>query len=60
MASVDNVLAPHILNWIYSEGFDVIKTADEVPKAILNAVAMLESMSEIDSTCKNNTRVVTM
>ena len=53
MVSLDNVLAPNILDWIYSEGFDEVKIPDEVLEAILNGVALLESMSESDSVCKN-------
>ena len=45
MASLDYVLAPHILDWMYSEGFDEVKIPDEVLEAILNGVAMLESES---------------
>ena len=56
MASSDNVLAPYILDWIYSEGFDEAT----VLEAILNCVAMLESASKSDSMCKNNGRMVTM
>jgi len=48
-----------ILDWTYSDGFDEIKIPDEVLEAILNSVAMVKSGSEIDSTCKNNSRVVT-
>ena len=54
MASIDDVLAPHILNWISSEDFD------EVMEAILDGVTMLESAGKIDSMCKNNGRVATM
>ena len=34
--------------------------SDEVSEAILNGVAMLESVSKSDSMCKSNTRMVTM
>ena len=60
MAIVDDVLAPHILDRIYSEGFGEVTVPDEVLEAILNTVAMLESMSKSDSTCKNNGIVVIM
>ena len=38
MASLDNVLAPLILDWIYSKGFDKVTIPDEIPEAILNIV----------------------
>ena len=47
-------LAPHILDWIYSEGFDKVT----IPETKLNGVAMLENASESGSACKNNGRVV--
>ena len=39
-------LLPHILDWIYSDGFDKVTIPDEVPEAILNGVAVLESARE--------------
>ena len=39
-------------------GFDEVTIPNMVPEAILNGVAMLESVSESGSTCKNNWRVV--
>ena len=54
MASLDDVLALHILDCIYRKDFE------KVVEAILNGVAMLQSASESDSTCKNNGKVVTM
>ena len=58
--NLDDILAPHILDWIYSEGFDDIIIPGEVPETIPNGVAMLESVSDIDSMCKNNWKMVTM
>ena len=58
MASLDDVLAPHILDWIHSESFDKAKISDEVREAILEGLAVLESASESDSMCNNNGRVV--
>ena len=49
-------LAPHILDWIYSEGFDEVT----IPETILNGVAMLDNVSESGSACKNNGIVVIM
>ena len=40
MASLDDVLAPHILDRIYSEGFDKVNISDKVLGVILNDVAM--------------------
>jgi len=60
IASLDDVLAPHILDWIYSEGFDEAIIPNNVPEAILNGVAKLESVSESDTMCNNNWKVVTM
>ena len=60
MASSDNVLAPHSLEWIYNEGFDNVAILDKILEAMLSGVALLESMSENDSMCKNNGSVVTM
>ena len=51
-------LAPHILDWIYSEGFGEVTIPDKALEAKLKSVAMLESASENDSTFKNNERVV--
>ena len=56
MTGVDNVLAPHILDWIYIKGFGEVKNPDKVLEAILNGVTMLESASKIDGTCNNNSR----
>ena len=53
-------LAPHILDWIYSEGFDEVTIPNVVPETILDGVAVLESANENGSTCKNNGRVVIM
>ena len=60
MASSDNVLAPHSLEWIYNEGFDNVMILDKVLEAILSGATLLESMSESDSMCKNNGGVITM
>ena len=60
MASLDDVLAAHVLDWIYNDGFEEVTIPDEVPEAILNGVILLESVCKSDSTCKNNGRVVTM
>ena len=49
-----------ILDWLYSEGFGEVAIPGKVSEAILNGVAVLESVNESDSTCKNNGRVVTM
>ena len=49
-------LAPHILDWIYSEGFDEVT----IPETILNGVAMLENASKSGSASENNERVVIM
>jgi len=38
--AIDDDLAPHIHDWIYSEGFDKDTIADEVPEAILNSLAV--------------------
>ena len=38
MASLDDALVPHILDWIYSEGFDEVTITDGVLEAILNSV----------------------
>ena len=58
MAILNDLL--NSLDWIYSEGFDEVTIPNALPEAIFNDVAVLESASEIDSTCKNNERVVTM
>ena len=60
MASSDNVLTPHSLEWIYNEGFDNVMILDKVLEAILSGATLLESMSESDSMCKNNGGVITM
>jgi len=60
MASLDDVLAPHILEWIYNESFDEGTIPDKVLEAILTSVAVLESASKCNGTCQNNGRVVTM
>ena len=39
-------LAPHILDWIYSEGFDEVTIPNMVPEAIFNGVTTLESASK--------------
>jgi len=57
MASLDDLLSS--VDWIYSEGFDKVKIPNVLLEAIFNDVAVLESASKIDSTCKNNERVVT-
>ena len=35
MASLDNVLAAHILDWIYGDSFDEITISDEDLEAML-------------------------
>jgi len=59
MTSLDDVLSSPY-SWLnkYSMGFDEVTIPNMVPEAILNGVAMLESVSESGSTCKNNWRVV--
>jgi len=47
MVSLDDALAPHILTWIYSEGFDKVTNPDEVLEAMLNGVVGLESISKV-------------
>ena len=59
MASLDDVLAAHILDWI-NEDFKEVAIPNEVPEDILNGVILLESVCKSDSTCKNNGRMVTM
>jgi len=56
---VEMMLAP-LTEYTYSEGFNEVTIPNTFPEAILDGVAMLESASESDSTCKNNGRVVTM
>ena len=53
-------LAPHILDWLYSEGFDKVTIPNVVPETTLNGVAVLESANKSVTTCKNNGRVVIM
>ena len=60
VASLDDVLAPHILDRIYSEGFDKVNISDKVLGVILNGVAVLEGANKSDSMCKGNVVVVTM
>ena len=57
MASLDDVF---ILDCIYIEGFDEVTIPNMVPEAILNEIAMSESASESDSTCKSNWITVIM
>jgi len=38
--NLDDILAPHIFDLIYSEGFDDIIIPGEVPETIPNGVAM--------------------
>ena len=47
-------LASHILDWIYSEGFDKVT----ISETILNGVAMLENASESGSACKSGNYVM--
>jgi len=44
MASLDNNLAIHMLDWIYSEDFDKVIPA---PEATLKGVAVLESARKV-------------
>ena len=36
--NLEDVLAPHILDWIHNEDFDEVTIPDEVLEAILNGV----------------------
>jgi len=56
MASLEDVLAPHILDWMYSEGFGEVTICDEVLEAILNGLNVLENANQSDSTYKSNGR----
>ena len=59
---LDDVLAPHILDWIYIGGFDEdeVTIPDKAPETIHNGMAVLESAGKCDSACKNNGRVLTI